>query len=240
MHGFVRPLLIALLACNLAYTATARDPAAPATPQPLGEKALARHAGLVAKAKQGGYDLVLIGDSITDWWPGRGKETWAKLQAYKPLNLGWAGQHTEHILWRITNGELDGVQPKLVTIMIGTNNFGHTTDTPAAVAKGVAKIVETVRSKLPEARIALFAIFPRGKAEDPIRQRITAANADIAKLAEGTKVTYFDLSAKFIAADGTIPKDLMPDLLHPAEKGYHLWFDTLEPLLHETLGKNPQ
>lgn len=240
MLGLVRPLLIALLACNLAHAATARDPEAPATPQHIGEKALARHQGLVAKAKLGGYNVVLIGDSITDWWPGRGKETWAKLQAYKPLNLGWAGQHTEHILWRITNGELDGVQPKLVTIMIGTNNFGHTRDTPDAVAKGVAKIVETVRTKLPEARIALFAIFPRGKAEDPIRQRITAANTDIAKLADGKSVTYIDLSAKFLAPDGSIPKELMPDLLHPAEKGYHIWFDALEPLLHAVIGKNPQ
>ncbi len=217
-----------------------RGPTSAATPQALAGKALERHGTLVAKAKAGGHGMVLIGDSITDWWPGRGKSSWAKLAPYRPLDLGWAGQHTEHVLWRLQNGELDGVDPRLVMILIGTNNLGHVRDEqPAWVAGGVAAILGEVRQRLPKAHILLMGIFPRGKPGDSIRERITATNAELRRLADRPDITFLDLGPRFLAEDGSIPKDLMGDGLHPGSKGYEIWFDGIKPTLDRVFAATP-
>jgi beta-glucosidase len=195
-----------------------------------------RQQQFLTRIKQGPVGLLFIGDSITDFWPGRAKDTWAKFAAYQPADFGISGERTENTLWHINNGVLDGIDPKAVVIMIGTNNIGHfTTEEPAWAAAGVKKVVETVRSKLPKAKILLLGVFPRDVKASPMRAKVDAINDIIKTYADGTQVQYLDIGPKFLDADGELPKDVMPDKLHPTAKGYQIWYDamwpTLEPLL---------
>lgn len=198
-----------------------------------------RHAGFLREiqAGHGDFDLVLIGDSITDWWPAKGPDSYAELLSWKPLNLGVSSEGTEHVLYRITNGELDGLHPKVVMIMIGTNNLGHSAkEQPAWTAAGVAKIVETVRAKCPGAKILLMAIFPRSsKPEDEIRQRVAATNRLLAPLADGKNVFFMDITDRFVNGDGSLRMDLMPDALHPNAEGYRLWIAAVKPKITELM-----
>jgi beta-glucosidase len=192
-----------------------------------------RHPKFLEEIKKGPYDLLFLGDSITDFWPKRGPESWKKLAEYKPLDLGVSGDRTEHVLWRIDNGELEGLSPKVTVIMIGTNNVGA--DKPEWVAAGVTKIVETVREKLPHTKILLLAIFPRSGAESKPRAANAAANDIIRKLADDKKVFYLDIGEKFLDPKGEIPKDVMADGLHPTAKGYDIWYDAMKPKLDELM-----
>jgi lysophospholipase L1-like esterase len=198
-----------------------------------------RHAKFLAQIQdgKGDFNFVLIGDSITDYWPGKGKDSYAAFLPWKPLNLGVSGEHTEHILFRIANGELDGIKPKVVMVMIGTNNLGHLGDEkPEWVAAGVKKIVETIRTKLPDSKILLLAIFPRSeKPTDPLRQRVAATNKLLAPLADNKKVFYMDIGEKFLDAEGSMKKELMPDVLHPNANGYQVWLDAVKPKLDELM-----
>lgn len=187
------------------------------------------------RAANGDIGLVLIGDSITDGWSGK-KDTYGVLAPWKPLNLGISGERTEQVLWRLENGELEGYKAKAVMIMIGTNNLGHFGDEqPEWTAAGVAKIVALVRAKQPQARILLLAIFPRGKAGDPIKARVDAANALISKLGDGKMVTFMDIGPRFLLPDGSLSKELMPDFLHPNAAGYKVWLDAVKPTLDDMM-----
>ena len=195
-----------------------------------------RQQQFLTRIKQGPVGLLFIGDSITDFWPGRAKDTWAKFAAYQPADFGISGERTENTLWHINNGVLDGIDPKAVVIMIGTNNIGHFADEKVEwAAAGVKKVVETVRSKLPKAKILLLGVFPRDVKASPMRAKVDAINDIIKTYADGTQVQYLDIGPKFLDADGELPKDVMPDKLHPTAKGYQIWYDamwpTLEPLL---------
>ena len=195
-----------------------------------------RHDAFLKRIAEGPVGLLFIGDSITDFFPSRGKDTWAKFAAYHPADFGISADRTEHVLWRLTNGELDGLDPKATVIMIGTNNIGHFSDEKSEwAAAGVAKIVETVRTKLPKTRILLLGVFPRDAKESQHRKQVTEINAIIAKLADGKAVTYLDISEKFLTADGAIIKELMPDNLHPDAKGYEVWYDAMWPTLEKLL-----
>ena len=120
--------------------------------------------------------------------------------------------------------------------MIGTNNIGHFGDEkPEWAAAGVKKIVDTVRAKLPKAKILLLGVFPRGGKNSDARQKVEAINAIIAKLGDGQTVQYLDISKKFLDANGEIPKDIMPDGLHPNEKGYDIWYNAMWPTLEKLL-----
>ena len=142
------------------------------------------------------------------------------------------------MLWRITHGELEGIDPKVLVIMIGTNNIGHFADEkPEWAAAGVKKILETVHEKLPKAKVLLLGVFPRGAKSSDHRKKVEAINQIIAKLADGQKTVYLDVSKIFLDADGEIPKELMPDALHPTEKGYDLWYDAMRPTLERLLGR---
>jgi lysophospholipase L1-like esterase len=195
---------------------------------------LARHEKFLARAKSGPIDVLFIGDSITEGWEKKGKEVWAK--HYEPLkaaNFGIGGDRTEHVLWRFAHGELDGISPKVVVLMIGTNNNGSA---PADILKGDLKVVSEIRAKLPQAKLLVLGIFPRGAdATDAKRQKMVEVNKGLAKLDDGKHVRYLDISAKFLAPDGVLPKDVMPDLLHPNEKGYAIWAEAMNPLLTEML-----
>lgn len=198
-----------------------------------------RHAKFLKQIKDGNgnFDFLLIGDSITDWWPGKGKDTYEIFQPWKPLNLGVSGEGTEHVLFRLLNGELDGIQPKTAMIMIGTNNLGHAGDEkPEWVAAGVRKIVETVRTKLPNTKILLLAIFPRSaKATDGIRQRVVETNKLLPAIADGKMVAFLDISDKFLDTEGNLISEVMPDSLHPNAAGYKIWLDAVKPTLDELM-----
>ena len=196
------------------------------------------HENFVATAKKGEAQLVFLGDSITAGWGGNGKEVWAKsFGAYKPANFGIGGDRTQHVLWRIENGELDGIKPKAAVIMIGTNNSGS--DPVEGIAKGVKKIVETVRSKSPKTRILLLAVFPRGDKPEgklgAVNEKLKQVNAILAKLDDGKHVSFLDIGAKFIETPGELTKEIMPDFLHLSAKGYQIWADAISPKLAELM-----
>ena len=201
------------------------------------EKHLNRHAEFMARkdrlVKTGGTQLVFIGDSITDGWrldPQR--EIFEDyFGRYRPYNIGIGGDETQHVLWRIEYGELDGITPKVVVLMIGTNNLGNVNKmTPEETAEGIATLVTAIRHKLPGSKILLLAIFPRGnRPDDPFRAQITQTNAMIAKLDDGRHVKYVDIGAKFLDPSGSLPGTVMPDYLHPNVRGYEIWAEAIQP-----------
>lgn len=199
-----------------------------------------RHASMNERVRQGNVDLIFIGDSITHGWEGGGKDVWEKYYAKRnAVNLGISGDQTSHVLWRLDHGNIDGIAPKLAVVMIGTNNAGHTPhQSPEDITAGVTTILERLRAKLPQTKILLLAIFPRGADNnDEIRQINMKANERIAKLADGQNVFFLDVGPKFLAADGTLSKDIMPDLLHPNPKGYEIWAETIEPTVAKLMGE---
>jgi beta-glucosidase len=198
-----------------------------------------RHEALVALAKKGDIDLYFSGDSITDFWQTRAKTIWDKeFLGWKPGNFGISADHTQHVLWRLQNGELDGVNPKVFVLMIGTNNTAY--NTPEEIARGVTAIVQYMREQKPNAKILLLAIFPRGATPtDPKRILNEKANELIAKLDDGKQIKFLNINDKLLDKDGNLPCDIMPDLLHPNAKGYQLWADAIKPQLIEWLGPLP-
>jgi lysophospholipase L1-like esterase len=230
----LRRLLVAALAAAATLSAAANTAIIPAPRDPAWVK---RHEGFVAQARQGGIDVLFVGDSITDFWrrddpKTGGKKVWdANFAPLRAANFGISGDRTQHVLWRLENGELDGLQPRAVVLMIGTNNTGFERDkvTPRnsvpEVVEGVAAVVRTLRIRLPSARILLLAIFPRGASpDDPQRAQVNTVNAAIA---DGDRVRFLDLGPRFLAADGTLPPEIMPDFLHPGEKGYEIWAEAI-------------
>jgi lysophospholipase L1-like esterase len=151
---------------------------------------------------------------------------------------GIGGDRTENVLWRLADGQVDGVKPKLVALMIGTNNLGR--DTDEQIAAGVEKIVQEYQQRCPEAVILLQGIFPRGaKADDPLRARIKHINAIIAKLGDDKKIIYLDFGDKFLEPDGTLSPRIMPDYVHPSEEGYEIWATAIAPVIERVLKAGP-
>lgn len=196
-----------------------------------------RHESFNAIAKKGDIDLVFIGDSITHGWARAGKEVWEKYYAKrKPANFGIDGDQTQHVIWRIDNGNFDGITPKLIIIMIGTNNAGH--NTPGEVAQAIDVILKRLKKKTPESKILLVGIFPRGfKPDDKLRIANIKANELISKVADGKKVHYMDLRDKFIEKDATLSPKIMPDALHPNAAGYEIWARAIETKVAELMGE---
>jgi lysophospholipase L1-like esterase len=198
---------------------------------------MASHEKFVGIAKEGKAQLVFLGDSITAGW-GRQTEIWDKaFGKYQPANFGIGGDRTQHVLWRIENGELDGIKPKAAVIMIGTNNSGQ--DDAPGIARGVTKIVEFIRKKTPNTKILLLAVFPRGDRPEgnlgAANEKLKQVNATIAKLHDGKHVHYLDIGAKFVPGAGPISKDVMPDFLHLSAAGYQIWADAITPKLAELM-----
>ncbi|MCA9144523.1 MAG: acetylglucosamine-6-sulfatase [Planctomycetaceae bacterium] len=194
---------------------------------------------LAALKEQGRVDLLMIGDSITHGWEGAGKEVWDKYYASRnAFNLGFSGDRTEQLLWRFDHGEIDGIAPKLAVIMIGTNNTGHRQDPPEETAAGIKAIIERLNKKLPETKVLLLAVFPRGATTDDALRKINdGINERISKFADGERVFYLDINQTFLTDDGTLTKEIMPDLLHPKQKGYQMWADAMEPTVARLLGE---
>jgi lysophospholipase L1-like esterase len=197
---------------------------------------LARHEGFVKEAKADGINLLFMGDSITDAWRSRGKNVWNKFYGSRhAANFGIGGDRTEHVIWRIENGELDGLDPKVIVLMIGTNNSNS--NSPDQISEGVEKIVSLMREKCPKSKILLLAIFPRGKPDANPKQMETihTVNERIAKLDDGKMITFLDINKVFLGEDGKVHPEIMPDYLHPNEQGYQLWADAMEPTLEKML-----
>ena len=231
---------VALDVCLAQPSAVLEPPVAtkPATVRPVprdGEGWLNRHAAMNKRVAQGNVDVLMIGDSITHSWENGGKEVWAKYYAKRnAVNLGISGDRTEHVLWRLQNGNIKNISPKLAVIMIGTNNSGD--NTSEEIALGVEKIVELLRRELPEMKVLVLGIFPRGsKASDKKRLVNEGANDLIESLADGKMVHYLDIGQEFLEDDGTLTKKVMPDFLHPQQKGYGIWARAMEQKIVELL-----
>jgi lysophospholipase L1-like esterase len=195
-----------------------------------------RHEGFVATAQQGNIDLLLHGDSITDWW---------QLEANKPVfdkyfghiktaNFAVAGDTTQGVLWGLRNGEGQGFQPKAVMLMIGTNNSGS--HTAPEIAEGVGAVVLELRRNFPMAKILLLGIFPRSVPGDPVRDRLAEVNRIVSKLDDQRSVFYMDIGAKFLDEKGVfLPDSFRPDNLHPQAKGYEIWGEAVGAKLAELM-----
>jgi lysophospholipase L1-like esterase len=206
-------------------------------PVPRDANWVKRHEGFVEIAKKGEAQVLFLGDSITDAWRGgSAKETWDKYFAkYKTANFGIGGDRTQHVLWRIKNGELEGINPKVVMLMIGTNNVSS--NSAEEIAAGITEIVKTLREKKPEAKILLLAVFPRApQPTDKGRLKIGEINKIISKLDDGKNIKYLDIGQKFLKEDGTLTKDIMPDYLHLSARGYQIWGDAVAPVIRELGG----
>ncbi|HEY2588040.1 MAG TPA: DUF3500 domain-containing protein [Tepidisphaeraceae bacterium] len=189
-----------------------------------------------ALEKQGPIELIFEGDSITDGWRWGGKKVFDEnYKKYHTFNTGIGGDRTEHLLYRLNEGEIDGLHPKAVMLMIGTNNLGTGQSVDDTIA-GVTAVVKTIHEKVPSAKILLLGVFPRGnRADDPFRAKIKRVNEAISKLNGQDNVTYLDIGEKFLEPDGTLPKSIMPDFLHPNAKGYEIWAEAVQPSLDEML-----
>jgi len=206
---------------------------------------LPRHEEKLAEARQlvaAGHnpEVVFIGDSITQGWEKEGREVWQRHYAgYHALNLGFGGDRTENVLWRLQHGELDGLAPKVAVLMIGTNNTGHRTENPETTAAGIKRLVDEIRQRLPATKVLLLAILPRGeKSDDSLRGINERVNQIIASQAHGRSVYYLNINAALTHPDGTLSREVMPDLLHPNAKGYAIWQREMQPLLQELLDRS--
>ncbi|HSI32882.1 MAG: GDSL-type esterase/lipase family protein [Phycisphaerae bacterium] len=248
-------LAAALFVAPVAFAADAppavkpADPVKPAAPKPPAPKESAtepkprpgnwtqRHEKYLAEAKEkaGKVDLLFVGDSITDGWHGQ-KQLWESAWGkFKPHNIGIGGDRTQHVIWRLQQGEVVGIKPKLTVLMIGTNNLGGNTN--EEIVAGITGCVAEIKKQMPETKVLLLGVFPRSpKPTDAARPRIKAINAEIAKLDDGGKtVKYLDIGDKFLDAEGNLTKEVMPDALHPNAKGYKIWADAITPTVEEML-----
>ncbi len=201
-----------------------------------------RHLGFVETAQKGNIDLLLEGDSITDWWV-QGDANKAMFDKYfgniRTANFAIAGDTTQGVLWGLKNGEGQGFQPKAIMLMIGTNNAGSFT--APEIAEGVGAVVLELRKDFPDAKILLLAIFPRSVPGDPIRDKIAEVNRIISRLDESKlndrgHVFYRDIGSKFLDANGAfLPDTFRPDNLHPQAKGYDIWGAAVKDQLAEFL-----
>jgi len=207
-------------------------------PTPFQEE---RHQAFVEQARRGGIECLLMGDSITDWWQRAGVDVYeATFGSFACANFGIAGDRTEGVLWRMENGELEGYSPRLMMLMIGTNNLSSRrspANTPAEIAMAIAVIVTRFRTTFPDASVLLLGVFPRGaEAGSPYREPIRQINELIAHLDDGEHVRFMDIGDGFLEPDGSISVDIMADGLHPTARGYQIWADAVMPTFRQMMG----
>lgn len=233
----IRLFYIPLLLVALTTFTAAEEPHSAIKPVPRTGGWLTRHESFNKRVAQGKVDLVFIGDSITQGWEGSGKDVWAKYYANRnTVNLGIGGDRTQHVIWRLDNGNLKNITPKAAVIMIGTNNSGSNTSTE--IADGVKVIVEQIRKMSPKTKILVLGVFPRGTNNDDARRKVNqGANAIFKNLADSKHVHYLDIGEHFLTDDGTLTREIMPDLLHLSPKGYLIWAESIEKPLADLLGE---
>lgn len=208
-----------------------------------------RHDAVVAAAQRGDARLVFIGDSITHAFGGepdtgesfhnRGEDTWNLYYgADKPLNLGFSGDRTQHVLWRLEHGEFGRNHPKVAVVLIGTNNLGA--NTPVEIEAGIEAVCGEVQTLSPSTKVLLLGVFPRAKADSDFRRQITDINRELASWAPSHNVNFLDIGYAFVDRTGEIPADVMPDLLHPFAYGYRKWAMAMEPTLARLMRRRPK
>ena len=205
------------------------------------------HEQLLAKRTQGKIDVYFEGNSITRRWGATDYPqflaNWRRnFTGWNAADFGWGADRIEHMLWRIENGELDGVNPKVIVILAGTNNVGKVPggeEKIADITRGLRALVTLMHAKAPNATIVLTGIFPRN--DDPttareINAEIARINANLASMADGKSIRYIDVNAKLVDSTGTLREGITMDGLHPSLAGYQIWADALKPILTEVLG----
>ena len=189
-----------------------------------------RHDGNAAAARANHAAVVFYGDSIMEAYASA--PAFRALKQGGALSLGTGGDMTQHLLWRLDNGEIGSLQPEVVVVLIGINNFGHQDDSPEDVSKGVVAVARKLRAKLPEAKLVVLGILPSGQfPDDPLRARIKEANRLTAAEAAEVGFRFEDIGAAFLQEDGSISSDIMPDYLHPSPRGYEVFTDAVKPFL---------
>jgi beta-glucosidase len=170
-------------------------------------------------------ETLFLGDSITHAWEVEGEQYWQQHFAHRQtLNLGFAGDRTEHLLWRLQNGELENLSPEWVVLLIGTNNAGHRLDPPEDIALGVQAILDELQLQLTTSKVLLMAIFPRSRnTNKPMRQRVDQSNVLIKNLTDGEQIHWLDINKLFLTEDGVLLESVMPDLLHLNSAQYEIW-----------------
>lgn len=198
---------------------------------------LSRHME-IEKFRGKSVDVVLLGDSIMHFWEWKHPQSWKKFTANRTvLNLGYGGDRTQHVLWRIAHGELDGYEAKCIVLMIGTNNNSSKTSKPENVAGAIELIVSKIREKQPNAKIILHPIFPRGNSAQSVRHaeasvRNSKTNALLKQFAEKDgKIIWIDFNDRLVDASGWVPKSIMRDEIHPTAAGYDIWMEALAPII---------
>lgn len=198
-----------------------------------------RHQAVLDRVKQGNVDMIFIGDSITHGWESSGKNVWQQYYAKRnAVNMGFSGDRTQHVLWRLENGEIAGISPKLAVMMIGTNNSNGNDNTAQEISEGIIAICQKLRKDLPTARILILAIFPRGEKPSAQREKNAQASLLASSIVDNQWIYYMDIQNAFLDQDGTLPKDIMPDFLHLSEKGYQLEAESLEPTIAKLMEEN--
>ncbi len=200
------------------------------------------HEQLLAKARAGGISLYFLGDSITRRWGATDypeflahwRETF---HGWNAANFGWGADSTQHMLWRVENGELEGVNPRVIVLLAGTNKVGDQPGDEAKIAditRGVTALVEACRARAPDATIILMGILPRN--DGPVMPTIERINANLARLADGGRVRFLNINERLAGPDGQLLPGITVDRLHLSRQGYKVWAQALEPLLVELLG----
>ena len=242
--------ILMLVYAGAVLTAPAQVPASVPADQPVSrtdQNSLTAHAQLLEKAKKGGIDIYFEGDSITRRWGATDYPAflanWKQnFFGWNAADFGWGADTIQNILWRLNNGELDGVQPKVIVLLAGTNNVGRTVPPEgddarvADITRGLKATLDIMRMKAPNATIILTGIFPRND-NMAVVSTINKINSNLSKFADGKKVRYLNINGKLADKDGKLFDGMMnDDKLHPAIPGYQVWADALKPLFTELLG----
>lgn len=199
---------------------------------------------------QGDVDLLWVGDSITHFWEGSGKEVWNEYYGNrKAMNFAISGDRTGHVLWRMANSPMDKINPKMTVVMIGTNNIGHKKpnsqemhSSPAETVEGIQAIINGLKEKYPETKILLLEVFPRGnKPDDRLRLAVNEINKGLEAIYSSNaveNVQLYSINELLLTEDGELTKEIMPDFLHPSTEGYKIWAKAIEPMIADGLGEN--
>jgi len=199
---------------------------------------LARQSEVLTRAKEAAPStVVFLGDSITQGFEGAGKTAWdTHIAPWGALNLGVSGDRTEHVLWRLQQAPLTRLQPRSVVLLIGTNNLGHGTSTAEQTLEGLWAVIRTIRTQVPDARLFVHEIFPRGERFQPMRGEIAQIN-QVLRAHQGSDYTCLNTGDQWVRKDGTISAEIMPDYLHLSPQGYEQWAQDLKAKLTPKAGR---
>jgi len=233
-------MTLTLAACCLAWTSQGRvaaDPPPPATVRPVPRKedwAVSRQAEVLDRVQRAAspVPVVFVGDSITQGWESEGLAIWQERMApLGAMNLGVGGDRTEHVLWRLEQAPLSRLQPRVIVLMIGTNNASSGRDSGAQIVQGITAIVRLLQDQCPQACIVLLDIPPRGQTMNPVRGLVLQVNQALAATAWPEQVTWIACSDRFVQPDGSIDPSIMPDFLHFSPAGYRRWSQAILPVI---------